>query len=251
VTDSSEENTMKRAILLVPSLLVIVPTLVWPALDATEARSLQTITPSVRFARCFQNNELSESLATLKLQGGVDVTRVSENLLTKARNAPRCRTQVVQALIRGMEQATNLTTNQYENYFLWQHGASLLAELKATEALDLLIANIDITDGLSTSLSHCPALVAILRIGEPAILKLQTVLSQDAEPVRRNFAALAIAYIGGGQARRALTTALPSETDPCVKNFLRVSLQAFNNRAKPNHISSELNGKWLSAFYCL
>jgi hypothetical protein len=48
-----------------------------------------------------------------------------------------------------MAQATNPTTNQYENYFLWLHGASLLADLKSTEALDLLIANIDFTDGWS------------------------------------------------------------------------------------------------------
>jgi hypothetical protein len=69
--------------------------------------------------------------------------------------------------------------------------------------------------------------------------------------IQAKIAALAIAYIGGGWARRALTNALPGETDPCVKNFLRVSLKAFDNKPKPNHISSAQNGKWLSALYCL
>jgi len=57
-----------------------------------------------------------------------------------------------------MAQATNPTTNQYENFFLWLHGASLLPDLQATEALDLLIANIDFTDGWLASLkeSHFP-----------------------------------------------------------------------------------------------
>src|SRR6185503_20598483 len=101
-----------------------------------------------------------------------------------------------------MEQTTNPAPNQYENYLLWQHGASLLADLKATEALELLIANIDLTDGWSTSISqsHTPALVAILNIGTPAIPKLQIALNNDLVPHRRRLAALAIAHIGGRQA---------------------------------------------------
>jgi hypothetical protein len=244
---------MNRAILLFRCLLVIALAPVWLAIDAVKAGSSKTITPSVRFARCFQDSELSKSLATLKLQGQAEVAKVAESLLTKARTTPGCRTQVVQALISSMAQATNLAANNYENYFLWVHGASLLTELKATEALDLLIANIDLTDGWSASITpyHTPALVAIVRIGPPAIPKLQIALRNDAVPYKRKMAAFCIAYIGGSQARRALTNALPAETDPCVKNFLRLSLQAFNNKAKPNHISSALNGKWLSAFYCL
>ncbi|HKY44638.1 MAG TPA: hypothetical protein VJM50_16225 [Pyrinomonadaceae bacterium] len=244
---------MNRGILLGTSLLLIVPALVWLAIDAVEARSSETITQSVRVARCFQDTELSKSLATLKLQGGPELVKVHESLLSKARTAPGCRTQLVQALISNMAQATDPAGNQYENFYFWQSGASLLADLKATEALDLLIANIDFTDGWSASLSkyHFPALAAILEIGLPAIPKLQIALRNDPVPHRRKFAALCIVYIGGAQARRALTSALPGETDPCTKKFLQLSVQAFDNRTKPNHISSALRGKWGSAFYCL
>ena len=123
---------------------------------------------------------------------------------------------------------------------------------QGAEALDLLIANIDFTDGFSTTISesHFPALVAIVRIGQPAIPKLQAVLSNDSESDRRKFAAFCIAYMGGDHAKMALKTALPRETDTCVKRFLQISLTAFNNKEKPNHISSALNGKWLGAFYC-
>jgi hypothetical protein len=115
-----------------------------------------------------------------------------------------------------------------------------------------LIANIAFTDGWSGSISesHFPALVAILRIGEPAIPKLQNVLSNDSVSGRRKLAAFCLAYIGGGQAKMALKTALSRETDPCLKGFLQVSLKAFDNKTRPNHIISELNGKWLAAFYC-
>jgi hypothetical protein len=242
---------MNRTVLLATFLLAIVSAVLWPVIDA-DACTPETITQSVRSARCFHDTDLRESIATLKQQGGADVEKVSESLLTKARTDDRCRTQVVQALISTMAQATNPTTNQYENFFLWLHGASLLADLKSTEALDLLIANIDFTDGWSASISesHFPALAAILRIGRPAIPKLQVVLSNDPKSHRRKFAAFCIAYIGSSQAKTALKSAILSETDPCVKDFLKVSLQAFDNNEKPNHISSELNGKWLAAFYC-
>jgi len=243
---------MNRTVLLVTFLLIIVSSNIWLAIDVVDARTSGMITQSIRSARCFHDTELRESIATLKQQGGADVAKVSESLLTKARTADGCRIEVVQALISSMAQSTNPTTNQYENFFLWLHGASLLADLKATEALDLLIANIDFTDGWSASISesHFPALVAILRLGQPAIPKLQIVLSNDSESHRRKFAAFCIAYIGGHQAKAALKSVLPLETDPCVKGFLQVSLQAFDNKTKPNHISSALNGKWLAAFYC-
>ncbi|HJP93694.1 MAG TPA: hypothetical protein VJ875_17170 [Pyrinomonadaceae bacterium] len=244
---------MNRVIILVTFWFVMVPALVSPAIDAVDARTSETNMQSVRFVRCFQDTELSESLATLKLHEGAEVARVYESLRTKAKTSPGCRTEIIEALIRGLEQASKDTTNQNEKYFFWENGASLLGELNATEALDLLIANIDLTDGWSASISqsHFPALTAIIRIGAPAIPKLQVVVGNDSVPYRRKFAAFCIAYIGGDRAKRALTSAVSGETDPCVKNFLRLSLQAFDNRAKPNHISSALNGKWLSAFYCL
>ena len=243
---------MNRRIFVVTFSLVIVFAFMGGAIDPVDARTSETIREPVSSAPCFHDTELRESIATLKQQGGADVAKVSESLLTKARSANGCRIQVVQALISSMAQATNPTANQYENFFLWLHAGSLLADLKATEALDLLIANIDFTDGWSASISesHFPALAAILRIGQPAIPKLQNVLSNDSESGRRKFAAFCLAYIGGGQAKMALKSALPRESDPCVKEFLQVSLKAFDNKTRPNHISSELNGKWLAAFYC-
>jgi HEAT repeat protein len=218
-------------------------------IEAVKIRGSSYNTESPNLARCFQGGELNESLTALKLQGGPLLVKASRSLLVEART-PGCRAQVVQALITNMEEASKNLTNPYENYFFFKNGASLLKELKATEALDLLIANIDLNDGYPSSLDDFPAFVAIVKIGEPAIPKLQLVLSNSSDPVTRKFAAFAIAYIGGSEAKNALTSALSRETDPCVKNLLQVSLQAFDNKPKPNHISSKLNGKWLSAFYC-
>jgi hypothetical protein len=245
---------MKHPIALITLSLFIVFARLWFAIDAVEARSSDAITQQVHLKPCFRGNELSWSLGTLKqYERGAEVTKVYESLLTRARFSSGCRTEVIDAVIKSLEQVSTDTTDQNEKFLFWQHGAGLLGELKATEALDLLIANIDLTDGWSASITeyHVPALAAILRIGVPAIPKLEIALRNDAVPYRRKLAALCIASIGGGHARRALTSALPGESDPCVKRFLQLSLQAFDNRAKPNHISSELNGKWFSAFYCL
>ena len=244
---------MSRVALLTLSALVILAVPVWLPVNALTVRSSETMKQSAPFARCFQDAELSENIGTLKLQGGSDTAKASDFLLSRAKAAPGCRAQVVHALIAGLERASQQTTNKNESYFFWENGASLLADLNAIEALDLLIANIDLTDGWSASISaaHFPALVAVVRIGTPAIPKLQMVLHADSNAIRRKFAAFCLGYIGGVQARKSLSTAVPDETDPCVKKFLRVSLRAFDNKAKPNHISSALSGKWLSAFYCL
>lgn len=186
---------MNRTVLLATFLLAIASAVLWLVIDAVDARTAETIKQSVRSARCFHDSELRENIATLKLQGGEQVAKVHQAVLTKARTAPGCRKEVVQVLISNMAQATEPAGNQYENFFFWQSGADLLAELQATEALDLLIANIDFTDGWPASISryHFPALAAILRIGQPAIPKLQVVLSTDSESHRRKFAAFCIA----------------------------------------------------------
>ncbi|HEY2961021.1 MAG TPA: hypothetical protein VGJ37_01295 [Pyrinomonadaceae bacterium] len=149
-----------------------------------------------------------------------------------------------------MKQSSAAPDNDQARYALWRHGADLLAKLRATEALDLLIANLTLTDGFSISLSHYPATVAVTSIGQSAIPKLQLVLGKNANPHMRKFAVFCIASIGGARAKGVLTNALPNETDRCVRRFIAVSLEMFSNKVKPNQIPPD-DGKWFSAFYCL
>ena len=60
---------MNHAILLVTFWLVIGPAAVWLMSDAVEVRSSEIILQS-GYERCLRDNELSESLATLKQQYG-------------------------------------------------------------------------------------------------------------------------------------------------------------------------------------
>jgi len=174
---------MNRAILSITLALLVVNGSLLKS-HAVKTFSSETIPKSVHFEQCFHDAELTDSLATLKLQGLAEVSKVSVSLLTRARNTPGSRAEVVRELIRAMERTPNPIRNQDENYFLWVHGSALLAELNATEALDLLVANIDLSDGWSASISqeHLPALVAILRMGEPAIQKLQLFFETTQSP---------------------------------------------------------------------
>jgi hypothetical protein len=137
-----------------------------------------------------------------------------------------------------------------ENYALWANGADLLGELKATEALDLLIANFGLTDGLTSTLGHYPALGPVITMGDLSIPKLQEVLSKEPEPFKRKFAVFCLGSIGGVRARNVLVKARPGETDPCVKKFISVSLEVFGNKTQPNHITGKENGRWYSYLYC-
>ena len=249
-------NAMKTIVYLPAlGLFVIVPVLT----SLTRVVSPVKAIPQVAHVeQCFRNGELDASLSTLRTYlAGPELEHAGSLLLRKARASQKCRAEVIDTLITAMSHITlkdppfsTVGVNE-QTYYLWDNGSDLLAKLQATEALDLLIANLALTDGWSVSLSHYPAVAAVTEIGPPAIPKLKFVLHHDPQPSRRKFAAYCIAYIGGPQARTVLANAQSGETDPCVKNFLWLSLRAFDNKEKPNHISSELNGKWLSAFYCL
>ena len=205
-------------------------------------------------AQCIRKTQLSENLVILRLHlSGDDLFKAEQLLLRSAKSSQDCRSQVIQALMTEMEKPgrdDGLGGVDDETYALWRNGAALLRELRATEALDLLIANFGLTDGLSTTLGHYPALDPIIAMGPLSIPKLQEVLSKNPEPSKRKFAVYCLGSIGGVKARNALANALPGETDSCVKKFISVSLEVFNNKPKPNQIPAEVQPSWYSYIYC-
>lgn len=137
-----------------------------------------------------------------------------------------------------------------DKFYLWHYGTELLADLKAVETLDLLINNLDLNDGTPFPLGHHPALVAVIQMGPIALPKLNAVLIKNSDRYMRRYAVFCISSIGGSSARRMLEEALGSETDRCVSEFIRASLEAFNNGIQPNRIAAPNQNKWYSAFLC-
>jgi hypothetical protein len=108
--------------------------------------------------------------------------------------------------------------------------AEILGELKATSAIDTLIAQLDYTDGIvGLSLSPFPAAQAIIKIGQPAVPALVGTLSSARSAGRLN-AARALGEIGGSLATEALRRKLPTETDTQVQFYI---LAALSRLARP------------------
>jgi HEAT repeat protein len=101
----------------------------------------------------------------------------------------------------------------------------LLGQVKAVEALDVLIACINCNDGMhGLSAYRFPAFRALIMIGPEAVPKLVKALSDSAASTRGR-AASALGEIGGADAKKALEQALISERDEDVVRSIKIALR--------------------------
>jgi hypothetical protein len=149
-----------------------------------------------------------------------------------------------------MDQPNVDLTGGTPGFYLWHYGTQLLGELKAVEALDLLIANFDRHDGSGFPLDHYLALGGAISMGEIALPKLAVALRETPNRYIRRHAVFCIAQIGGESADKILRRALQSESDPCVVSCIRASLVAFNNRKRRYYITDEARTRWYTTFMC-
>lgn len=205
----------------------------------------KTLRRSPQASECLSPDVLTNALKQLS-ESYNEAQRAHTTFLKAAGKSARCKEQIVSSIMQAMDKpGLDIRRNQGD-YFLWHEGSTLLGELKATEALDLLIAHMGMSDGeWSVSMVHQPALGGIIEMGPIAIPKLRVVLgSQD--PAARHDAVYCIAQIGGPSASQVLKQALPSESDKCIKRFIRASIKSLDN--EKNKLKD--NGEWLPAFLC-
>ena len=163
-----------------------------------------------------------------RLQWDDEVERgqAKKGLRSLARESAQLRQEVIQGSIK-LVQASELSLrlSSSAHYDAWRFAAELLGELKATEALDVLIACIDCNNGLSgLSFDRFPALKAIIMIGPAAVPKLTDAL-RDTRPATRSYAAFALGEIGGPDTKKALENALLSERDKDVVISIQIALR--------------------------
>jgi hypothetical protein len=199
---------------------------------------------------CLSDNEVSGALRTLSSGIYADQQKAMDLLTANANRATVCRTHVITSLMSAMDQPNLDLTGGTPQFFLWHYGTRLLGELKAVEALDLLISNFELHDGTPFPLNHHPALGGVIDMGEVALPKLETTLSRNPDRYTRRYAVFCIALIGGQSASQILNEALKSETDPCVTSCINASLKAFNNKRRPHQISDEMRTTWYTTFLC-
>ena len=171
-------------------------------------------------------------------------------LRADASRTHRCRNQVITALVNAMDQPRLDLAFDRPSFYLWHYGTALLADLKAVESLDFLIQHWDLDDGTPFPLGHHPSLVAVIDMGEIAIPKVEAVFRQSPDGRMRRYAVFCLAQIGGSSSKKALKEALDSESDKCVKMFITATINAFQNKTLPDHITSENRTKWYTTFLC-
>jgi hypothetical protein len=218
-----------------------------PNIESAVNHPSQSPTVGVEFhTTCFARNHLSEALKALSFGDQEQVDQTKQLLLDDAKRSPNCRAEIIAALMKAMDKPNLDLKGDESTYNLWVHGAELLGDLKAVEALDLLISHLDLTNGtFSSSMRHQPALRGVIKMGPIAIPKLEAVLKGNPDPDMRFSAVFCIATIGGPSAVRSLREALPGESERCVSRFIRVSLDSFNSEGQIID-----RGKWFPGGLC-
>lgn len=172
-------------------------------------------------------NKAGDLVQKLQVAGEAEQEKVKKELSLLAEESAESREQVIQELIirvKGSDVRSRLTSRAHYN--AWKSAVDLLGQLKATEAIDVLVECIACNDGIAgLSNDRYPALKAILAIGHEAIPKLTQALSNNDDPATRIFSASALGQLGGDEAKEALEQALLSEQNTEVAASIRVALK--------------------------
>ncbi|HTG14917.1 MAG TPA: HEAT repeat domain-containing protein, partial [Blastocatellia bacterium] len=155
---------------------------------------------------------------------------VQNELLMMALRSTEVRNQVIHALISMLEASEKEGQDSQIGFPAWQCAAKVLGKLRATEAIDILVRNLDYQAPLVTMSSSLNMAEAVTNIGDPAIPKLTEALKTGRRSVRA-YAATALGGIGGEQARQTLERAVATETDGLVVAWIKRTLFVMSERS--------------------
>jgi hypothetical protein len=193
------------------------------------------------------------------------IERVRVRLIQIAKESPSSRKSVITALIAVLNNPKG--DFDFGDVERWRIAVALLGELRAREAIDDLVRNINWTSYNSVPHPPPPVRTALVRIGAPAVPRLLSLLSDPNEftrleasetlgeigepsldgllevleragPSTRAASAHAVGLIGGARARDAIEKALSLETDILVREELEYAvktmdyMECLRNRSK-------------------
>lgn len=239
------KKTRRRVTAICVILVVLTVLLVW---RSSRDPAVEALTYRAELKSCVVKPQIERAVQEFSAkQRFREMEDARTRLMNSAKLSTTCREEVIGAVMKAMDKPQ---LDIYRDFNLWRYGSNLLGDLNATESLDLLIGNLNFTDGSSINVSHYPAMEGVIKIGRPAISKLGAALRQNSDTTYRYNAIFCIAQIGGPQATAELKTAISSESDPCVRNFIQVSIDVLNNPRSPGEINSEDRNKWFAALSC-
>jgi len=200
-------------------------------------------------AGCLSSSEISN--VVVKIANSTSETESSQGqsvIQSEIGRSPACRAGVINVLIGILNKPNATVVSDPELFNLWRTVANLLGEIRAVEAVDVLVSHLDLHSPVfSTTMSQQPALQAVIRIGPGALGRLEAVLKNDSNRDMRRYAVYCIARIGGQGAISLLEPISQSEQDPCVRRFISISLESLKNNK--GHLGPNTS-KWFGAFMC-
>lgn len=182
---------------------------------------------------------------------------VAAGLKRLATESAEARSEVIDSLIKIMEDPAELRPDlgAFGSALRWTAAVNVLGEIRATEAIDILVRNLDQTGefGTISSIHYRPVTSALRKIGEPAVPRLIEALSERKPSVRvqaastlaaigqpavaklrealrngganiRGGAALALGWIGGDESKAAIDRAIRKETDQSALKDMKYAL---------------------------
>src|SRR6266516_127176 len=110
-------------------------------------------------AACGSEIDLNTAInKKLSSEDWAEADQAKKMLLNYSNESSVCRTEIINALIQAMNKPNLSFVADRRDYFLWLNGSAIFGELRAVEALDLLIDHLDLNDGaFSASMVHQPA----------------------------------------------------------------------------------------------
>jgi HEAT repeat protein len=146
-----------------------------------------------------------------------------QKLLKIAAQSDELRAAVIAALARILEDGKLFSQEGINpRAGTWADSADLLGELKAVEAVAILVKRLDYNAGKNGADDY-PAINALIKIGADTIPSLTAALLAARSPIVRANAAKALGQLGGADAHAALERALLTETDDKVINSIWLS----------------------------
>lgn len=193
---------------------------------------------------CRSELDMQTALKKLASRNTVEADLTRKTLIEYSRKSDQCRKEIIEELIQAMDKPNLNFELDRNSYYLWLQGSMLLGDLKAAEALDLLINHLDLNDGLfSASMTHQPAVVGVTKMGDIALPKLISALRGNPNRNIRLAAALCLSEIRAPSAIEAMRQALRSESDQCVTRFIQLSIEIHDLKSETH--PSESDSQWM------
>jgi hypothetical protein len=148
------------------------------------------------------------------------------------------RSTVIQKLLQSVERQIELNGKKIilgQEILFWGSATRVFAQLKASEAIDVLIRCIACGNGYSGSFGEQPSMDALIQMGAMVVPALSRALLNDHsefKEYKKVQIVLCLGAIGGSQATLALKRALRSETDKDVIWNIKDELRTMRRDAR-------------------